>query len=197
MYSPARCVEFCPRRESPCYSLTNVGSLDCHAEVQGATLARTGHPRNGYRDGSVCRAGRAVLLTSLTVAGLARVGRSFAVVLPFSPYSFQEHRCRLVVAPFLPGQGGLGRHEFATKSLRKQRRGQSIHARLRWTFTRPVGRPPLRRETRDLVLRLARERHVETSCSRLLPCATNSASSRFWPRWREALDISKGDDRNG
>jgi len=34
------------------------------------------------------------------------------------------------------------------------------HRRLvakRWTYARPVGRPPLRRETRDLVLRLARE----------------------------------------
>jgi len=34
------------------------------------------------------------------------------------------------------------------------------HRRLvarRWTYTRPVGRPPLRRENRDLVLRLARE----------------------------------------
>jgi putative transposase len=34
------------------------------------------------------------------------------------------------------------------------------HRRLvakRWTFARPVGRPPMRRETRDLVLRLARE----------------------------------------
>jgi putative transposase len=34
------------------------------------------------------------------------------------------------------------------------------HRRLvarRWTYTRPVGRPPLRREIRDLVLRLARE----------------------------------------
>jgi hypothetical protein len=34
------------------------------------------------------------------------------------------------------------------------------HRRLvakRWTFARPVGRPPIRRETRDLVLRLARE----------------------------------------
>ena len=27
----------------------------------------------------------------------------------------------------------------------------------RWTYARPVGRPPMRRETRDLVLRLARE----------------------------------------
>jgi putative transposase len=34
------------------------------------------------------------------------------------------------------------------------------HRRLvakRWTYARPVGRPPLRRETRDLVVRLARE----------------------------------------
>jgi putative transposase len=34
------------------------------------------------------------------------------------------------------------------------------HRRLvasRWTYARPVGRPPMRRETRDLVLRLARE----------------------------------------
>ena len=34
------------------------------------------------------------------------------------------------------------------------------HRRLvakRWTYTRPVGRPPMRREIRDLVLRLARE----------------------------------------
>jgi hypothetical protein len=34
------------------------------------------------------------------------------------------------------------------------------HRRLvakRWTYVRPVGRPPMRRETRDLVLRLARE----------------------------------------
>jgi hypothetical protein len=34
------------------------------------------------------------------------------------------------------------------------------HRRLvakRWTFARPVGRPPMRREIRDLVLRLARE----------------------------------------
>jgi putative transposase len=34
------------------------------------------------------------------------------------------------------------------------------HRRLvakRWTYARPIGRPPLRRETRDLVLRLARE----------------------------------------
>jgi hypothetical protein len=43
--------------------------------------------------------------------------------------------------------------------------GCNIHARNknglfsnhRWTYARPVGRPPLRRETRDLVLRLARE----------------------------------------
>jgi hypothetical protein len=27
----------------------------------------------------------------------------------------------------------------------------------RWTYARPVGRPPMRREVRDLVLRLARE----------------------------------------
>ena len=34
------------------------------------------------------------------------------------------------------------------------------HRRLvakRWTYARPVGRPPLRRETRDLVLRFVRE----------------------------------------
>ena len=34
------------------------------------------------------------------------------------------------------------------------------HRRLiskRWTYKRPVGRPPMRRDTRDLVLRLARE----------------------------------------
>ena len=34
------------------------------------------------------------------------------------------------------------------------------HRRLvakRWTFSRPVGRPPMQREIRDLVLRLARE----------------------------------------
>ena len=34
------------------------------------------------------------------------------------------------------------------------------HRRLvaqRWTYARPVGRPPMRREVRDLVLRLARE----------------------------------------
>jgi putative transposase len=34
------------------------------------------------------------------------------------------------------------------------------HRRLvtrRWTYARPVGRPPLRREIRDLMLRLARE----------------------------------------
>ena len=34
------------------------------------------------------------------------------------------------------------------------------HRRLvasRWTYARPVGRPPMRREIRDLVLRLARE----------------------------------------
>jgi hypothetical protein len=34
------------------------------------------------------------------------------------------------------------------------------HRRLvskRWTYGRPVGRPPMRRETRELVLRLARE----------------------------------------
>jgi putative transposase len=27
----------------------------------------------------------------------------------------------------------------------------------RWTYARPIGRPPMRRETRELVLRLARE----------------------------------------
>src|SRR5829696_354837 len=67
------------------------------------------------------------------------------------------------------------------------------HRRLvarRWTFTRPVGRPPLRREIRDVVLRLARENPVIRKYSVRLKCGVIRSLRRIVTQERATSSLA-------